>query len=128
MQSFINVNQPNDLSATVVAHGGNHTPLSVRVYAQVAPNNSVMVDLSHMADMDLFQSAQCIFVDNSDNDGDLIIDIGETGQRIISRKGKQGYYPILATKRARFTISTTGKKSLNVGTNFLNFTIAQGEW
>lgn len=126
----MNQTQPNQFTLNVINHGeptGNK-PQSAKIYFDADPNQKINFDLSHLSDTQDFKLIQTVFIDNYDNDGDLIIEIPETMQRIICKKGKQGYFPILAYNRLKLIVHHTGTNKINVPIYFLNFIVSQGSW
>ena len=63
-----------------------------------------------------------------DNDGDLILEIPETSQRIICKAGKQGYFPILAYNRLKLIVQHKGTGKKKIPIYLMNFIISQGSW
>lgn len=126
--SFINVNNPDNFTIDSVNHGGDSEPMTVRVHAIIDAGGRGLIDLTHLASTIGFDTVQCIFIDNADHDGDIEIRSLESGQMIRCKTGRQGYYPILAPRKARFEIVNRGKSTYSANLVFMNFTIAQGEW
>lgn len=126
----MNVNQPNNLTLTPLFNGGGiHTePQTVRGYYRGTAAEPMRFDLTYLADTQNFTGVQCIYLDNSENDGAAIIEVEETNQRIKCPAGKQGYFPLLVPGRAKFTLRHDGTGTANIPVFFLNFTIAQGVW
>lgn len=122
--------QPNQFTTSVVNHGepSGFVPRSAKIYFDSEPNNRVNFDLSLLADTQNFDKIQTVFIDNYDNDGDLILELPDTQQKIIAKKGTQGYYPLLCFERVKVSIKHTGTKKINVPIYFLNFIVSQGAW
>ena len=126
----MNQNQTNQYTVAVVSHGeptGNK-PQSGRVYFDIDPNTKQSFDLSILADTQDFKEIQTVYIDNYDNDGDLILELPETQQRIICKAGLQGYFPLLTYTRLKVVVWHKGTKKVNVPIYFLNFIISQGAW
>ncbi|WWT38758.1 penton [Enterobacteria phage PRDpeacock] len=126
----MNVNNPNQMTVTPVYNGcdSGEGPQSVRGYFEALPGETVRFDLTYLKDTQGFSGVQCVYIDNSENDGAAIIDVEETGQRITCPAGKQGYFPLLVPGRAKFVMRHNGSGKKSVPVFFLNFTIAQGVW
>lgn len=125
---IMKINNPTNLIVTPVTRQDDSNPLSVRGYFDAEPNTKALIDLKYLEDTQGFKGVQCIFIDNSLNDGDVIIESSETGQRVVCKKNMQGYFPLLSPTRAVFTLTQTGTRKLEIPVFFLNFTIAQGTW
>ncbi|WP_458339606.1 DUF1859 domain-containing protein, partial [Carboxylicivirga litoralis] len=69
---------------------------------------------------------QTLYIDNMTGDGDIVIFLRDTSQRIIARKRTQGYYPVLATNNLKFEIFATEEQENSI--QFINFPIALGVW
>lgn len=126
----MNQSQPHEFTVTVINHGeptGNK-PQSAKIYFDAEPNAKQSFDLSHLSDTQNFKLIQTAFIDNYDNDGDLIIEIPETSQRIICKAGKQGYFPILAYNRLKLIVYHKGTVKKQIPIYLLNFIISQGSW
>lgn len=128
MGAFINVNNPDNFTIDTVNHGGDREPMTVRVHADIDGSGKAMIDLTHIASTIGFDTVQCIFIDNADHNGDIVLLALDTGQRIICKAGIQGYFPILAPRKARFELTNRSDKPYKANLVFMNFTIAQGEW
>lgn len=127
---MLNQSQPHEFTVNVLNHGeptGNK-PQSAKIYFDAEPNQKINVDLSYLADTQDFKLIQTVFIDNYNNDGDLILEIPETGQRIVCKAKRQGYFPILAYNRLKLIIRHTGNKKLSVPIYLLNFIVSQGSW
>lgn len=126
----MNQSQPNEFIVSVVSHGeptGNQ-PRSAKINFDSEPNLKKDFDLSLLSDTQDFNMIQTVFIDNADNDGEVIILIHDTQQKIVAKPKTQGYYPILAFKRLKFSVKHTGTKKVSVPIYMLNFIISQGAW
>ena len=126
----MNQNQPNQFTVNVVNHGEptRNQPQSARVYFDVGPNQRVNFDLTNLADTQDFIEIQTIYIDNSQCDGECIIEIPDTQQRIVAKANTQGYYPILSFHRLKFSAMHTGSKKVDIPIFLLNFIVSQGAW
>ena len=126
----MNQAQPNQYTMNIVNHGEptDNQPQSARIYFEGNPDERVNFDLSHLADTQNFKLIQTVFIDNYGNDGDLIIEIPDTQQRIICKANKQGYFPVLSYTRLKVSVKQVGTKKMAIPIYFMNFIIAQGSW
>lgn len=126
----LKVNQPESFVITTVNHGEpiDNKPQAAKIYFDSEPNKKVNFDLSNLSDTQNFKLIQTVFIDNYDNDGDLIIEIPETSQRIICKAGKQGYFPILSYTRLKLSVYHKGTGKIALPIYLMNFIIAQGSW
>lgn len=122
--------QPNEYTIRVLNHGEPtlNKPQSASVYFDSEPNIKNSFDLGNLADTQDFDQIQTIFIDNYGNDGDVIITIDDTQQRIVCKKNLQGYFPLLAYKRLKFSVMHTGTGKKNIPIFLLNFIVSQGAW
>lgn len=126
----MNINQPHDTLLNKVNHDANISDdsLSVGITYKSLANKKRLIDLSYLADTEGFSKIQTVFIDNYECDGDLILEVLNTNQKIICKANKQGYFPILTNNRSRFNVYHTGSGEPQINLYFLNFIISQGSW
>lgn len=126
----MNITQPHGTILNAVVHDTSNNELSQSLAFKFKSLANVkhLIDLSYLSDTDGFSKIQTVFIDNYENNGDVIIEVLNTDQRIICKANKQGYFPILSDTRAKFKAYHTGTGEPEINLNFLNFIIAQGSW
>lgn len=126
---FDKVTQPREFQLISVNHNTNVTDAVSVIYELDAyPNRRINFDLSHLSTVEGIKNIQTVFIDNYGNDGELIIEINETRQRIVCKPNKQGYFPILGFSRLKGTIMHNSTEQKKIPIYFLNFIVAQGAW
>lgn len=124
----LNINQPINGIISPVNHNPNTVGNSQSLNQTYTGSNKQLIDLTNLADTQGFNYIQTVFIDNYDNEFDFIVEVLSTGQKIVCKAGKQGYFPIIADSKARFNIYSKGAATKPVTINFLNFIISQGTW
>lgn len=116
------VNQTTVLNALVPPEG----PKSVAVPMDFTTTDTVLVDFTVTTSQAKISTVQMIYVDNFGNPARLDIAVSGTSQIIRCPAGRQGWFPVVATNRPKFTCTTT--PGVTVTVLFLNVPVAQGNW
>jgi hypothetical protein len=116
------VNQTNILNALVPPEG----PKSAAVTLDFSLTDTVLVDFTITTAQGKLSTVQMIFVDNYANPAPLNVQVSGTSQTIRVPAGIQGWFPVVATNRPKFTCVTD--PGVIVIALFLNVPVAQGQW
>lgn len=100
---------------------------AIHVLIDFALGSVFELNLSSIQTQGAFDAVQTLYVDNKNNTGDLVIDMGMTLQSVTLPAGAQAYVPVLQGNPPvlRFT-AATGTPVVNV--QFLNFFVAPIVW
>jgi len=80
--------------------------ISYKVFPELldANNPFIPIDLTAATEQNIICGIQGVYIDNLQNDGDLMMVIPSTGQRIFINANSCGYYPIITTAPNIFQI------------------------
>lgn len=106
----------------------NNNPLSVENFYMAGDKKTDRYDYSYLSDTQGINKLQTIFIDNYENDKDLIFTNLNNGQKIVCKANKQGYFPLLATNKLKFSIYSETELNIKINFYLVNFIIAQGAW
>ncbi len=117
------IQQPLPIHYSKALH---EVPKCVPVNLDWTTSASESIDLTTLQNAGRVNNIRSLFIDNSTNNGSILVTVSGTSQAISLGAGYQGYFPLLVSDQAKFVISTTG--SLTSIVEFINVDMPYGTW
>lgn len=106
----------------------NNSPMSAENFYMAGEQKVEKYDYSQLSTDQGIKNFQTIFIDNYENDSDLIFINLINGQKIVCKANKQGYFPLLINDKLKFSIYSKTNLKLRINFYLVNFSISQGTW
>lgn len=106
----------------------NYRPVAIQNVYEAGSKKKQIYDYSYLADTQGIKNFQSIFIDNYENDKDVIFQNLFNDQKIVCKAGKQGYFPLLIGSKLKFNIFSETEKNIKINFYLMNYIISQGTW